>query len=525
MSDRELREIEQLNNPKTVVSQRGSRKGFITRAENHYLANLLPLPLRSLKVSDIERCLEDLKKHVDLYDALQLRYCTLTAPEGEPSAEDLEAHDLVSVCHEDLVDKYQGLVDTVKVYKHGTAMLTQLEYFESTDDKIPCRNAILDMQRAASEFRAIALPHEHTELETLVTDLVRRAHHLVRISTPPTVTSTATTTTTAIATSGPGPSLIRPNIPQLQIPSFTGKSLQWTSFWTLFSAILSGNPGLDQVQKTTYLLAAMSTDEDRAFVAEAAGDTFDYDHAVVSLRERYELKHPIFTTHFRNWSSDKTINLKRKDISEVISQTKASLKSFQFCGAHTVDHLTAARLEARLSDKLRQRWLDSTRELKCLPTLEQLYQFLEGELVILPEEDIKPKPSQQSFQPTQFTRKAKVNVLRTDSSKPSVCPARKGSFHPLFTCDEFRSWDLSRHHKFVKTNRLCLNCLSRSHMVRDCGSTKTCRQCGAKHHTLLHRTSNGNSGSSPTSMPPTDPTTPRSANVSCVQLPQRSSLL
>ena len=103
MSDCELREIEQLNNPKTVVSRQGSRKGFITQAKNHYLANLLPLPLRSLKVSDVERRLEDLKKHVALYDALQLRYCTLTAPEGEPSAEVLVAHDLVSVCHEDLV--------------------------------------------------------------------------------------------------------------------------------------------------------------------------------------------------------------------------------------------------------------------------------------------------------------------------------------------------------------------------------------------------------------------------------------
>ena len=118
-----------------------------------------------------------------------------------------------------------------------------------------------------------------------------------------------------------------------------------------------------------------------------------------------------------------------------------------------------------------------------------------------------------------------MNVLRTDSSKPSGCPACKGSFHPLLTCDEFRSWDLSRCHEFVKTNRLCLNFLSRSHMVRDCGSTKTCRQCGAKHHTLLHRTSNGNSGSSSTSTPPTDPTTPRYANVLHVQLPQPLSLL
>ena len=97
----------------------------------------------------------------------------------------------------------------------------------------------------------------------------------------------------------------------------------------------------------------MSTDEDRAFVAEAAGDTFDYDHAVVSLRERYDLKRSIITSHFCNWSSDNTINLNRKDISEVISQTKASFNGFQFCGVHTKDHLMVARVEARFSDKLR----------------------------------------------------------------------------------------------------------------------------------------------------------------------------
>ena len=77
----------------------------------------------------------------------------------------------------------------------------------------------------------------------------------------------------------------------------------------------------------------------------------------------------------------------------------------------------------------------------------------------------------------------------------------------------------------MKTNHLSLNYLSCSHMVRDCGNTKTCRQRGAKHHTLLHRTSNGNSGSSPTSMPQIHPTTPRSANVLHVQLQKPLSLL
>ena len=158
-----------------------------------------------------------------------------------------------------------------------------------------------------------------------------------------------------------------------------------------------------------------------------------------------------------------------------------------------------------------------------------------------------PVPRGRASHPSQRRRKAEAiaTVLSAhsvhsqgQSERPTyrlqqtICMSSlQSSFHPLFTCDEFRSWDLSRRHEFVKINRLCLNCLSRSHMVRDCSSTKTCRQCGAKHHTLLHRTSNGNSGSLPTSMPlidptpPTDPTTPRSANVTRVQLPQPSSLL
>ena len=45
--------------------------------------------------------------------------------------------------------------------------------------------------------------------------------------------------------------------------------------------------------------------------------------------------------------------------------------------------------------------------------------------------------------------KAKVHVVRTDSGRQSAC---RNSCHPLYTCDEFKSWDLLRGQE-IKTNQ------------------------------------------------------------------------
>ncbi|XP_070138639.1 uncharacterized protein [Drosophila bipectinata] len=46
--------------------------------------------------------------------------------------------------------------------------------------------------------------------------------------------------------------------------------------------------------------------------------------------------------------------------------------------------------------------------------------------------------------------------------------------------------DVVSRRTFAKDTKLCFNGLSRSHQVRDCNSSNTCRQCNAKHHTLVH---------------------------------------
>ena len=66
--------------------------------------------------------------------------------------------------------------------------------------------------------------------------------------------------------------------------------------------------------------------------------------------------------------------------------------------------------------------------------------------------------------------------------------------HRLIDCPSFKNRSISERRQFVKDNKLCFNCLSKTHIVKDCKSSFICREknCDKKHHTLLHEPPNVN---------------------------------
>ena len=55
-------------------------------------------------------------------------------------------------------------------------------------------------------------------------------------------------------------------------------------------------------------------------------------------------------------------------------------------------------------------------------------------------------------------------------------------------CDGFLKKRFTDRKQFVIHQKLCFNCLSKHHHIKDCISEFTCRHesCDKKHHTLLH---------------------------------------
>ena len=68
--------------------------------------------------------------------------------------------------------------------------------------------------------------------------------------------------------------------------------------------------------------------------------------------------------------------------------------------------------------------------------------------------------------------------------------------HPLYACDKFKTLPHGQKLSMVRENRLCMNCFSGDHFVRNCKSSYCCKHCHKLHHTLLHIENHGNPQSS-----------------------------
>ena len=60
--------------------------------------------------------------------------------------------------------------------------------------------------------------------------------------------------------------------------------------------------------------------------------------------------------------------------------------------------------------------------------------------------------------------------------------------HRLMGCDNFKGKTTDERKEYIKSERLCYNCFSKGHNLKDCKSKYHCRidNCNKKHHSLIH---------------------------------------
>ena len=84
-----------------------------------------------------------------------------------------------------------------------------------------------------------------------------------------------------------------------------------------------------------------------------------------------------------------------------------------------------------------------------------------------------------------YGNRVSVNNV-TNFKKAPTCVFCKGDDW-ISRCDKFKKKPAEERNFFVKDKRLCFNCLSDSHLLRQSKSNLKCRECNKSHHTLLHR--------------------------------------
>ena len=68
------------------------------------------------------------------------------------------------------------------------------------------------------------------------------------------------------------------------------------------------------------------------------------------------------------------------------------------------------------------------------------------------------------------------------SNKCGYC----GEQHQIYKCEKFLKPSVDSRNEEVRKHGLCLNCLKRGHLVKDC-KLSSCRKCGSKHNSLIHK--------------------------------------
>lgn len=67
-----------------------------------------------------------------------------------------------------------------------------------------------------------------------------------------------------------------------------------------------------------------------------------------------------------------------------------------------------------------------------------------------------------------------------------VCQVCYG-IHHLRNCPAFQVMTVEQRESVVLARRYCKNCLGWNHVARFCSWPGTCRMCGSRHNTMLHR--------------------------------------
>jgi hypothetical protein len=148
-------------------------------------------------------------------------------------------------------------------------------------------------------------------------------------------------------------------------------------------------------------------------------------------------------------------------IRHLVDTTKCNLEALKAMKQKTDswDMIVIYTLLQRLDNKTKKEW-ELHISNKELPMLQQLYTFLEHRCNALENISTRIKTNEQR----------KYNDRKISHSYVSVkpmCEVCKDS-HAVPQCNTFQQLSNDEKYKIVKKNKLCINCLSNKHMIKDC---------------------------------------------------------
>lgn len=287
-------------------------------------------------------------------------------------------------------------------------------------------------------------------------------------------------------------------LPRLSIPQFDGNYAEWPAFKDFFTSLIHDNKSLRNVQKFHYLRDNI-TGPAKDLIKSLHVTEDNYQEAWNRISKRFEHKRFIVDTHLQEFFNQQSIMYEDPTaIKNLIDKSTEIVRSLDVLNL-PVEHWDALLVHvvtSKLDKETHKQW-ELTLNKDELPTFKALSEFMENRWQSL--EMIINSKAQNSLESHQATNQHQSNnnqatnqnknrqANQTIQNKVNLCVCCNKQGHTTGFCSEFISLSYDSKISFIKSKKLCFNCLRPNHNTTECKNPSKCQQCNKKHHTLIHK--------------------------------------
>lgn len=283
-------------------------------------------------------------------------------------------------------------------------------------------------------------------------------------------------------------------LPTMSLPDFDGTPDSWVSFKDLFEAVIHKHPSMSDIEKFNYLVAHFKP-KGVNILSQYSLSSDMYADAWNAVCHRYDDKRKIAARHFSGMIATEAMSKNSAiELRQVIDSFESSLSAldkvgFKLSPDNDFAHAIIVHMVMQcLHGDLKLEWFKHIKDAN--PTWTCLRDFLVAHWRSLEDAQGATKTSKtKTEKPATPSKTGRVHaavestgIATTKETQCVVC--NQGHF--IHKCTQFQSMSPESRRQVVMELKLCRNCLAQGHRQKDCKSRFACRECKARHHTLLH---------------------------------------
>ncbi len=271
-------------------------------------------------------------------------------------------------------------------------------------------------------------------------------------------------------------------LPKINVPTFDGDMLHWTTFWEQFDIAIDGRSDNSDTEKLVYLRHSLKDCTAKSVIEGLSHSGDQYAEAIASLKSRYNNRpRLIHQAHVRKIYE--VANLKEgsgKELRQLHDTVQQHLRALKAMGLEPSGSFITSLLELKLDKDTMFEWQRASQVSVDIPHYSKILDFLD----LLAQASETCSTESKRHPRSEFGARTVASHTSSATNATPNCPNCKTQRHPLYVCPQFKALPHDKMLDVVRTNSLCLNC--RGHIVRNCVSNNRCRKCQKSHHTLLH---------------------------------------